>query len=205
MSADNRWVVEAIAALPPPKGKGFALDLGGGRGKLCKVVEQYGWRYVNADLKPGEGGLAVKADAQALPFHNQTFTLLILKDALEHFEEPKQVIAEVRRVCQPGGVLIIWVPFLWPFHGDDYYRYTPLAVSKLLHGFQVVRFESPLWVFSVVAQAVTAFVQRLGLSCLERPLQEVAWRLDRWCQPRRSTPRAFAAAYLVVAERQSNI
>ena len=200
MSADSRWVLDALSTCA--RKEGWALDLGGGSGVLQARVQQNGWRYVNADLRPGKGCLAVKADAQALPFRDGVFALVIMKDALEHFEEPQRVMHEVRRVCRSSGLLVIWVPFLWPFHGDDYYRYTPLAIPKLLRGFRIVRFESPLWVFSVVAQAVIALLSRLRLGFLERALEGVAWRLDRWCQPRRATPRAFAAAYLVVAERE---
>jgi SAM-dependent methyltransferase len=200
MSADFRWIRDALSTCVHKEG--WALDLGGGGGALQALVRQNGWHYVNADLRPGKGSLAVKADAHALPFRDAVFALVILKDALEHFEEPERVMYEVRRVCGSSGLLVVWVPFLWPFHGDDYYRYTPLAIARLLRGFRIVRFESPLWVFSVVAQAAIALLSRLRLGFLERALEEVAWRLDRWCQPQRTAPRAFAAAYLVVAERE---
>ncbi|WP_448594997.1 class I SAM-dependent methyltransferase, partial [Thermoflexus hugenholtzii] len=121
MSSDIRWLDEAI-----PKGNGLpALDLGGGRGGLRISLERKGWRYVNTDLRPDRNGFAVCADAHQLPFRDGVFGLIAVKDALEHFENPWRVMEETRRVLADGGILVICVPFMWPFHGDDFYRYTP--------------------------------------------------------------------------------
>ena len=88
------------------------------------------------------------------------------------------------------------------FSGDDFYRYTPLAFERLLAGFRVVRFNTPFWVFSVIGLAVTEMAKRTGLGLLERPIHELAWRLDRLLQPSRQRPRSFAAAYLIVAIKE---
>ena len=123
---------------------------------------------------------------------------------MEHFEQPWDVIQGVWRILSPGGMFVIWVPFMWPFHGDDFYRYTPLALKRLLAGFRIVRFDTPLWVFSVIGLAVTEMAKRTGLRFLERPIRELAWRLDRLLQPPRQSPRSFAGAYLVVATREDS-
>jgi len=91
---------------------------------------------------------------------------------------------------------------MWPFHGDDFYRYSPLALEKLLRGFKVARFDTPLWVFTVLGLAVTEVAKRLGAPFLERPIRELTWRLDRFLQPRRDTPRSFAGAYLILAIKE---
>lgn len=199
MSAEVKWLAKAI-----PEGEGWALDLGGGRGTMRTLVERKGWRYVLLDTRPinNSGSQMVCGDAHILPFPNNLFSLVILKDALEHFWNPWEALREVRRVLKDGGTLVIWVPFMHPFHGDDYYRYTPLAIKKLLEGFSVIRFDAPLWIFSVVGMAVIEMFKRMGLSFLMRPVREITRRLDRLVQPQRVNPRSFAGAYLVVAVKQ---
>jgi SAM-dependent methyltransferase len=156
---------------------------------------------VNVDLRPGRNGLAVCADAHSLPFRDGAFGLIVAKDALEHFENPWQAMEEIRRVLKDGGTLVIWVPFMWSFHGDDFYRYTPLAFERFLKGFAIARFDTPLWVFSVLGLAFGEVMKRIGLGFLERGIREGAWRLDRLLQPKRPKPRSFAGAYLIVARK----
>jgi len=197
MSSDIRWLDEAI-----PKGNGLALDLGGGRGGLRILLEQKGWRYVNADLRPSRNGFAVCADAHRLPFRDGVFGLVVAKDSLEHFENPWLAMEEIRRVLADGGMLVIWVPFMWPFHGDDFYRYTPLAFERFLKGFTIVRFDTPLWVFSVLALVFEEILKRIRLGFLGRYLREMSYWMDRLLQPKRQKPRSFAGAYLIVAKKE---
>ena len=196
MSAEVRWLAEAI-----PEGQGWALDLGVGRGVLRPLLERKGWRYVNVDLRPGRNGLAVCADAHSLPFRDGAFALIVAKDSLEHFENPWRAMEEIRRTLADGGALVIWVPFMWGFHGDDFYRFTPLAFARFLKGFTVIRFDTPLWVFSVFAMVLVEMLKRMRLGFLERGIREGAWRLDRLLQPKRPKPRSFAGAYLIVARK----
>jgi len=167
------------------------------------LLERKGWRYVNADLRPGRNGSAVCADAHRLPFRDGVFGLIVAKDALEHFENPWRAMEEIRRVLTDGGTLVIWVPFMYPFHGDDFYRYTPLAFERFLKGFAIVRFDTPLWVFSVLGLVFGEMMKRIGLGFLERFIRGMAWWLDRTLQPKRQKPHSFAGAYLIVARKEA--
>ena len=169
------------------------------------IVEKKGWRYINVDLKPERKSSAVCADAHALPFKDETFSLVIAKDSLEHFINPWQSVREVRRVLRDGGAFVIWVPFMWPFHGDDFYRYTPLAFEKLLEGFRIIRFDTPVWVFGVIGLALIEMLKRLRCAFLERPIRTLTHWLDRVLQPPRTKPRSFAGAYLIVAVKEQAI
>ncbi|MDW8103176.1 MAG: methyltransferase domain-containing protein, partial [Anaerolineae bacterium] len=135
-------------------------------------------------------------------FANESFMLVVAKDSLEHFEFPEKVIREVERVLKPAGTLVIWVPFLYPFHGDDYWRFTPLVLKRMLIRFRIVRFDTPLWVFSILSLAIIDLMKRMRLGCLEQVIRNWAWRLDRICLRLRPGPRSFAGAYLIVAELQ---
>ncbi len=197
MSAEVKWLAEAI-----PEGKGWALDLAGGRGTMRPLVERKGWRYILLDRRPVIRSQMICGDAHTLPFPDNLFSLIILKDALEHFWEPWRVLQEVRRVLRNSGTLVIWVPFMHPFHGEDFYRYTPLAIKKLLKGFRIIRFDTPLWVFSVVGLVAIEIFNRTGLTFLARQTRGLTWWLDRLVQPRRVNPRSFAGAYLIVAVKE---
>jgi SAM-dependent methyltransferase len=195
VSSDKRFVLAGV-----PAGPGRALDLGGGRGELRAALESRGYEYVNVDLGPAGRG-AVGGDAHRLPFASGSFDLVVSCDSLEHFTDPGSAVREVRRVLTDGGSFVIWVPFLHPFHGTDYYRYTPLGLRLLLDrgGFTVQAIRAPLWVFSVLAQAVVAVLSRVGMAGVEHALERGAAWLDGRSARFRRPEASFAAAYLVLA------
>jgi SAM-dependent methyltransferase len=199
VSSDKRWVLGQV-----PRGTGFALDLGGGLAPLAEPLAQRGFTYVNVDRRADIGGeRRVRADANHLPFPDASFAVVVSSDSLEHFASPLDALVEARRLLAPDGRLVVWVPFLHPFHGDDLYRYTPLGLEHLCAraGLQVRSLTSPLGVTSVFAQVVQAFLQRVGLARLGHALFNGAAIVDGWSSRRRTSPRAFAAAYLLVAQR----
>lgn len=198
MSSDKRFVMSRV-----PQGSGWALDLGGGVGDLGPPLSARGYSYVNLDLEPSGAGSKVRGNAHRLPFDEGTFEVVVSSDSLEHFREPTVAMQEVRRVLKPQGLIVIWVPFMHPFHGDDYYRYTPLGLRLLLEeaGLRSVSIEAPLWISSVVAQVILAILQRMRLESLGERVKRAAWWLDQRLLRFQGENLSFAAAYLVVARR----
>jgi SAM-dependent methyltransferase len=197
MSAENRWVLEVM-----PQGHGLAFDLGGGRGSLGPHVEAKGYRYINLDIRWFENGQpTIVGSAHELPFHDNVFDLVMSKDSLEHFLEPSKAVSEVHRVLKPGGVFIIWVPFIHGFHGDDVYRYTHIGLRYLLRDFEIVRTESPLWVFSLLALIVSAPLVRFRLCLVVSWIRRIAAWLDLLFTKRSPRLRSLAVAYRVVARK----
>lgn len=199
MSSDKSWVLSKISA-----DSGFALDLGGGRGELCSPLRELGYDYVNIDLEPSGGGLRVKGNAELLPFASDTFDLIISSDTLEHFSQPAVVLSGVHRVLKDQGRLVIWVPFLHPFHSNDYFRYTPLGLQMLMEraNLRMVSLEAPLGLFSLIAQAWIVLFRRVGLGFMEPWLERAAAWVDCRLSPLQEG-MSFAAAYLVVACKSS--
>jgi SAM-dependent methyltransferase len=66
------------------------------------------------------------ADGQELPIKSESVDGVLLKNVLEHVEYPERILAEVKRILKPGGILYIKNPFLQPFHAvpDDFTRWT---------------------------------------------------------------------------------
>lgn len=50
----------------------------------------------------------VEGSVLALPFENESFDVVMCMEAIEHFsvEDGERYLAELRRVCRPGGVLV---------------------------------------------------------------------------------------------------
>lgn len=55
-----------------------------------------------------------QADATRLPFADHTFDKIICSEVLEHIQDYHAVLAEIKRVLKPGGLLAITVPRAWP-------------------------------------------------------------------------------------------
>jgi SAM-dependent methyltransferase len=197
MSSDAHLILKAI-----PLGTGLALDLGGSKGILRQPLQERGYHYINFDIEHfGNGEPSLVGDAHWLPFKNNVVDLVVSKDTLEHFAEPWIVVKEVHRVLKMDGQFIIWVPFMHPFHGNDFYRYSPLGIEHLLRDFELVAFESPLWVFSVVGLAGIEVLKRVHLGFAELPIKQLCNWLDRLSTRNQRRPAGFAAAYRIVARK----
>jgi SAM-dependent methyltransferase len=110
--------------------EGKVLDIGSG----WRVYSENALRLdINPDVKPD-----IVADIQKkTSFPDGHFDTVLMFDVLEHLENPFQALEEVKRVIRRGGTLYLTVPFCFPKHGTEYYRFSDLALRKLLEGFEV--------------------------------------------------------------------
>lgn len=88
---------------------GRILNLGAGVGGSRGGPQQ---TIISVDhvRPPAVAGLWAVGDATRLPFPTQSFDGALLKDVLEHVEQPIAALAEVGRICRPGGTVLITVP-----------------------------------------------------------------------------------------------
>jgi len=101
------------------------LDIGCGDGRLCHELQRYVFGLaIGIDLvdeifaarRKYREVEYVKADAHYLPFIDDMFGFVVSSCALEHMDEPKQALTEVRRVLDSSGTAIIVVPSpVWHF------------------------------------------------------------------------------------------
>lgn len=80
----------------------------------------------------------VNASLTELPFENDTFDLVCAFDVVEHIENDKLAVQEIKRVLKPNGNYAITVPaynFLWSKHDEinhHFRRYTTNSLKRIV-------------------------------------------------------------------------
>ncbi len=120
--AYRRRVYTMLRYLDPQPGQTI-LDCGTGMGFYPRVIQRLypECRVVGVDGDPhalafarehldGQTAL-VHGDIQQLPFGEASFDAVLMSEVLEHLEDDREGLRQVRRVLKPGGVLAITVPY----------------------------------------------------------------------------------------------
>lgn len=101
--------------------KKAAIDVGCGDGIFLDYLEkQFGFKkVVGLDIDPqrcrtakklNPGIRIVEADAEKVPFADESFDFVFVNALLHHLENPYQVINELIRICRNNGLVIIVEP-----------------------------------------------------------------------------------------------
>jgi SAM-dependent methyltransferase len=163
ISKSRHQILDALNHTRP----GALLDIGCALGYTLQAARELGLDAsgVEIDEAAVEFCRAQGFDVQVgtlshLPFEADRFQIITMKHVLEHTPDPRQALAEVRRILKPGGALFIAVPHAGyrravrdPQHakfyqptptgaeGGHYIYYTPATLTQLLAscGFEVVR------------------------------------------------------------------
>jgi len=107
--------------LTRPKRDWRVLDVSTGAGHTALAFAPRVAHVIASDLTPemlataqrlaAELGIAniefKPADAQALPFEDNTFDLVTNRLALHHYADAHKAVAEMARVCKPGGIVAL--------------------------------------------------------------------------------------------------
>ena len=92
-----------------------ALDVGG-RGVVAPLLRARGIEVVSCDLSPAmaalNGGLAVAADEEFLPFAGETFDLVVASLSLHWVNDLPGALIQLRLALRPGGLLLASLPAL---------------------------------------------------------------------------------------------
>ncbi len=94
------------------------LDLGSDNGVVSLLLRRRGGRWASADLDPAAvaaiGGLVgdevYQLEGPRLPFPDDRFDTVVVVDLLEHVEDDRLLVDELRRITRPGGRLVVNVP-----------------------------------------------------------------------------------------------
>jgi len=103
--------------------KGSLLDVGGGTGRVARSLREHADQIVVADVSLGmlrfaasiPGLWAAACASEHLPFPEDSFACVLIVDALHHVADHPQTAAELWRVLQPGGRIVIQEPDIRTF------------------------------------------------------------------------------------------
>lgn len=117
------------------------LDAGCGSGRTLLELVDYG-RVRGIELDPEVAAVArdrglgevVQGRLEELPWSEDTFDLITCLDVIEHTPDDTRTLAELHRVCRPGGFLLVTVPahqFLWSAHDVYNHHYRRYSRGRL--------------------------------------------------------------------------
>lgn len=119
-----RWIerqrVHAIVRLLRLKGNETVLEVGCGAGNVLAALPLT-TRPVGIDLSAvltvesrerlaSRNGMITQADAEYIPFPDNTFSRIICTEVLEHVQHPEAVLAEIARVALPDAIIVVSIP-----------------------------------------------------------------------------------------------
>jgi SAM-dependent methyltransferase len=137
----RRRIIRAeLDRLPLPAG-GRVLDAGCGSGRTLEELGRYGEVY-GVELDPGAASVARERGCgevregrlEELPWEDGFFDLITCLDVIEHTPDDRVTLRELRRVCQPGGFLLVTVPAyqaLWSTHDVANHHYRRYSRASL--------------------------------------------------------------------------
>jgi SAM-dependent methyltransferase len=103
--------------VPLASGPRFALALDvGGRGVVAPLLRARGLEVVSCDLSPAmaaaNGGIAVAADEEVLPFAAASFDLVVASLSLHWVNDLPGALIQLRHALRPDGLLLASLPAL---------------------------------------------------------------------------------------------
>ena len=183
---------------------GEVLNAGAGNRDIRSLVPG---NVHNQDFAEGlhNADVDILSPLDQIPVKDGFFDAIICNAVLEHVSDPERVMTEFRRVCRPGGVLYLCVPFMQPEHKDpgDYQRYTldGLVLLAERHGFAVGERGAVHNVYTTLAWIAREWLtsgDSHGYRVLRRLLFPWLLRKSRSSQHQ---VHSLASAYRVVAVR----
>lgn len=133
-SSEEAFQMLLEAAAPQPDDD--VLDVACGPGLVACYLAPHVWHVTGVDLTPAmleqaqqmqaEKGLAnlswQAAAAESLPFADASFSLVVTRYSLHHMPAPAAAMAEMCRVCRPGGRIVIVDVYTTSDEQDEFFN-----------------------------------------------------------------------------------
>ena len=144
-STGGRLVREVLAD-GPVDGR-LVMEIGAGSGRDLLELARMGARGIVLDYSPASLALVkrqavaqgipvmfVQADATRMPFRDGAIDVSFHQGLLEHFRDPRPLLAENARITRPGGRVLVDVP--QTFHPYTVMKKLLIAMNKWFAGWE---------------------------------------------------------------------
>ncbi len=163
-----------------PERRGFVLDAGCGAQPYRPLVNPEA-TYQGIDQADAARHIGYYMpdttyyEGDRWPVPDASVDVVVTTETLEHVPDPPVYLSQAFRCLKPGGILILTVPFAarWHFIPNDYWRFTPSGLQRLLSttGFTGIEVFARGNVVTVACYKVMALFLRLVM-----PQTETAWK-----------------------------
>ncbi len=166
-------VVGEVKAL---KSNGKSLDIGCGTGVFMRYFYDEGFDAYGTDISEDAGNAlsgSLKSKIKIEPFLNtnypdESFDVITLKQALEHFPEPSKVLREIHRILREDGILYVEVPNTKCLESRIFKQYWyNLEVPRHLYHFNLNNFN---WFFNKNSFEKMKILEGGGIIAFRTPL-----------------------------------
>jgi ubiquinone/menaquinone biosynthesis C-methylase UbiE len=192
------WLVAAVAPRPSDR----AVEVATGPGYVAmalaiRCAEVIGLDLTDAPLKiaertRGERGLGNvsfrSGDAENLPFKDGEFDIAVCRFAFHHFEQPEKVLAEMRRVCRPGGTIAV---------EDLYASEIPQRAAYLN---RIERLRDYSHTEALPLGGLIAMYARAGIEVIRLYSDEIAVDVEQWFATAQTAAKDVAEVNQMLAE-----
>jgi SAM-dependent methyltransferase len=203
LELDRAKFSEILDELEPHRGNGRLLDVGTSIGLFLDLARSRGWDGVGTEF--GERALAYARDELELEvtdkpladtgFEPGSFDVVTLLSVLEHINDPRAMLREVRELLKPGGALFLIVPNVdslacrvlhekaATFDGRNHLIYlSPRTLPRLLAGagFEVELLHTRVTSLNAILEWLDYREPYSGADLAGDPLAEWARKADLW-------------------------
>ena len=146
----NEWLREMPSGLQ-------VLDIGGALQPYRALLNEP--IYTAIDLVPSPLVDQI-ASADALPFSDDTFDLIICTQVLEYVLDPKSIFAEIGRVLKPNGRLLASAPSIFPIWAEsDRWRFSYEMLCDLTSEFASAEIVAEIGTVGTVLRTVGVWME----------------------------------------------